>query len=143
MVDAIFLIAQAGVPIFDWHHIGAHITPEFEESNPTFLNQVIVLVWPYQARPYHDGLSTRNAVARWVEAVSTVPYSEVLGSSVVDALLQISAYDFLRSQIPLSIWAWLKKRPYLPPVSQGRSEGSGKSTVSYIRGLGDVEILKS
>jgi hypothetical protein len=142
MVNAISLNAQASVPIFKWRHIGAHITPVFDESSPPSLNQVIALVWPY-ARCYHDGLSTRNTVARWVRAASTVPYSEVVGRSVVDALLQISADDILRSQIPLNIWVWLKNRPSLPRVCQGRSLGSGKSTVSHIRGLGDVEILKS
>jgi hypothetical protein len=88
-------------------------------------------------------VSTRNAVARWVEAASTIPYSEVVGRSVVDALLQISADEFLRSPIPLNIWAWLKNRPSLPRVCRGRSEGPGQSAVSHIRGLGDVEIVKS
>jgi hypothetical protein len=142
MANAISLIAQASVPVFKWRHIGAHITTVFDESSPPSLNQVITLVWPY-ARRYHDGLFTRNAVARWVEVASTIPYSEVVGRGVVDALLQISADDFLPSQIPLNVWAWLKKRPPLPRVCQGRSEGSGKSTVRHIRGLGDFEILKS
>jgi hypothetical protein len=142
MVNAISHVAQADVPVFKWRHIGAHITAVFDESSPPSLNQVITLVWPY-ARRYHDGLSTRNAVARWVEVASTVPYSEVVGRSVVDTLLQISADDFLRSQIPLTMWAWLKKRPSLPPGCRGRSKGSGEYTVSHIRGLGDFEILKS
>jgi hypothetical protein len=142
IVNAITLIARASAPIFKWRHIGAHITAVFDESSPPTLNQVITLVWPYAHR-YHDELFTRNAVARWVKAASTVPYLEVVGPSVVDALLQISADDFHRSPIPLNIWSWLKKRPSLPRVCQGRSKGSGQSTVRHIRGLGDVEILKS
>jgi hypothetical protein len=142
MVNAITLIAQTEVQVFEWRHIGAHITAVFDESSSPSLNQVITLVWPY-ARRYHDGLFTRNVVARWVKAASTISYSEVVGRSVVDALLQILADDLLRSQIPLNIWAWLKKRPPLPSYCRGRSEGSGQSSVRHIRGLGDVEILKS
>jgi hypothetical protein len=142
MANAISLIAQAHVPVFKWRHIGAHITTVFDESSPPSLNQIIILVWPY-ARLHHDGFPTRNAVARWVKAASTVPYSEVVSRSVVDALLQISTDDILRSQIPFNIWTWLKKRSFLPPMCRGRSEGSRQSTVSHIRGLGDVEILKS
>jgi len=88
-------------------------------------------------RPY-----TQNAFARWAVAVLAIPYSEV-DPSVVDALLQIASVGFLRPHIPLPIWARLKRLPSLPPVCRGRYLGTSPTVVNHIRGLGDIEILKS
>jgi hypothetical protein len=53
MANAISLIARTFPLIFEWCHIGAHITAVFDESSPPSLNQVIALVWPY-ARQYQE-----------------------------------------------------------------------------------------
>jgi hypothetical protein len=62
---------------------------------------------------------------------------------VVNLLLQVAHVDFLLPHIPIEIWAWLKKRPSLPPVCQGRLRGTTPDIVRHIRRLGDIEILKS
>ena len=62
---------------------------------------------------------------------------------MVDTLLQIAQVSHLRPHIPVDIWTWLKKRPSLPPVCWGRGWGTEFDIVHQIRGLGDIEILKS
>lgn len=71
------------------------------------------------------------------------PYSEEVGRSVIDALLQIASEDSLRPHIPVGVWVWLKRQPYLPPVCAGWYLGTSSDIVHHIRGLGDIEILKS
>ena len=85
----------------------------------------------------------KDLVHRWAVAASTVPYTEVVGQSVVDTLLHIASIDSLRPHIPVSIWAWLEKPPSLPPVCLGRSSGTKGDVVRHVRSLGDIEILKS
>ena len=78
--------------------------------------------------------------------------------SVVDRLLLFAKTDALRPHIPIDLWAWLKKQPSLPlgcrgqievtvrDVAQrvwGRREGNGMDVVHHVRGLGDLDILKS
>ena len=142
MINAILHVASnstcGGIT---WHRIGPYITTLFHESSPPYLNRVITLVAP--SVPWGDSAYTRNAVARWASAVLATPYSEVVGQYVVDALLQITYKDALRQEIPIDIWAWLKRRPSLPPVCRGRELGATSGVVRHIRGLGDIEILKS
>ena len=72
-----------------------------------------------------------------------VPYTEEVGRSAVDTLLQIASVDSLRSHIPTDSWSWLSNRPPLPTICLGRRVGSQKDVVHQVRELGDVEILKS
>ena len=65
------------------------------------------------------------------------------GQDVVDLLLQIASVHSLLPHIPIEIWAWLKERPSLPPVCWGRESGTSRNIIRHIRGLGDIEILKS
>ena len=139
MIDAISCVASSSWGGFMWYTIGPYITPLFDESSPPYLNQAIILVAPsVRWGPY-----TPNAVARWTAAVLATPYSEVVGQNVVDALLQIAGRNHLRLDIPIGVWALLKERPSLPPVCLGRRHGSETTVVCHIRGLGDIEILKS
>lgn len=71
------------------------------------------------------------------------PYSEAVGQSVASALFKIARKDALRPNIPIEIWAWLNRRPFLPPAYRGRMLGTTPGAVHHIRGLGDIEILKS
>ena len=124
-----------------WRPIGPYIITLFDESSPPYLNQAIVL-----ASPCADWISrayTPNAVARWSAAVLATPYSEEIGQSVVDALLQIVRNASLRPHLPDFIWEWLKRRPSLPPVCLGRRRGTTPDVVDHIRKLGEIEILKS
>ena len=82
------------------------------------------------------------AVARWVAEASAIPYTEEVGSSVVDALFQIAWVDLLRPHIPIEIWRWLKSQPPLPFMYCGLSAGGHESVAVYLHKLGDVDILK-
>jgi hypothetical protein len=126
---------------FVWDRIRPYITSWFDESSPPSLDQAITLVSP--CANWGRGPYNQSSVARWAAAVSATPYSEAVGQRVVDALLHIAWNEFLRSHIPIEIWAWLKKQPSLPPICRGRSLGTTQGVVRHIRGLGDIEILKS
>ena len=142
MIDAISHVASNPKCWgFTWRHIGPYITTLFDESSPPYLNQVITLVTP--SVRWVGSTYTPNMVARWTAAVLETKYSEAVGQNVVDALLQIAFKDTLRQEIPIDIWAWLKRRPSLPPVCRGRKLGATSVVVRYVRGLGDIEILKS
>ena len=142
MLDAILRAAGAEDSVLTWPHIGTHITALFDTSSPPTLNRAITFAAPCIPW-YRDELNAKNTVARWAAAALEVPYSEEVGQSVVDTLLRVSCYDTLLPHIPVDIWALLKKRPSLPPVCQGRSFGSQGRIVGHVRGLGDIEILKS
>ena len=140
MFDAILCVAKASEFIFKWRHIETHVAAVFDEHSSSSLDRVIALASPLVSR--HNGFETRGATARWATAASTIPYSEEVGPSVVDLLLRVSDNDSLR-RTPIYIWEWLKNRPSLPPVCLGRSKGSQRTIVRHVRGLGDIEILKS
>ena len=90
-----------------------------------------------------DWQNSEKMVARWVSAITAVGDTKGIGQNVVDALLQIAYFDQLRPHINVDVWAWLKKRPSLPPTCDGRFLGTVGDIVRHIRGLGDIEILKS
>ena len=142
MVDAILLAAKVSVRILEWPQLWVHISPVFDGCSPPSLNRVIALFFPYIPW-YYNCPDPGNSVSRWVAAASAIRYSEEAGPSVVNALLRISASESLRSHIPADIWAWLEQRPSLPPVCIGRLVGSWRSIIRHVRGLGDIEILKS
>ena len=115
-----------------------------DEEDFDFPDWVVTLVSPYA----QWGFASTNAVTRWAEAALAVPYTEEVGQMVVDTLLQIAYYededeDSLQSFIPVDIWAWLKKRPSLPPTCRGRDLGTVGWVVRRVRELGDVELLES
>ena len=142
MIDAISNVASNPKCWgFTWRRIGPYVTALFDESSPSYLNQVITLVAP--SVRWGDNTCAQNAVARWTAAVLATPYSEVVGQNVADALLQIACEESLQPHVPVRIWAWLKRRPSLPPVCRGRELGATSDVVRHIRTLGDIEILKS
>ena len=124
-----------------WEPVRPYIASLFDEPSHLSLNRVITLISPYA--PWEYWRDNENRVARWISAVMTVPYTEEIGQSVVDALLQIAATGKLRPHITTDVWAWLKKPQSLPPACRGRYIGTTGSIVRHIRGLGDIEILKS
>jgi hypothetical protein len=142
MINAIFRLASKSTSgRFMWYRIRLYVTTWFNESSSPSLNRAITLAAPcanWMRQPY-----TQNAVARWAAAASTIPYSEEVGRSVVDALLQIAFHHHLRPHIPIEIWAWLKRRPSLPPVCEGRYWSTTSDVVRHIQELGDIELLKS
>ena len=111
-----------------------------DEGVPNFPNRVVTLMSPCAHwRPS----SNTNAVTRWAEAALTIPYTEEVGQSVIDTLLQIASVDRLLPYIPADVWAWLKKQPSLPPICHGRLVGTADHVVRKVRGLGDVGILEA
>ena len=142
MLDAVsdaFRASNSLWPI--WHHAQPYIWSLFSRPNHPSLHRVITLTSPYI--DWYKGLCDKSMVSRWVAATLAVPYTETAGQSVVDTLLQIGVEDDLRLHIPVNIWAWLKKQPSLPPTCRGRRWGTKFDMVHQIRGLGDIEVLKS
>ena len=141
MVDVILATAGASQSVFAWDHIRTYINTLFHESSPLSLNRVIVLIPSYF--PWCIGFPTEKAVIRWAAAVSLVAHSKEVAQSVVDTLLWISDDDSLRPLIPAKVWEWFKTCPSLPPTRWGRTAGSLSKVVLHVRGLEDIEILKS
>ena len=127
-----------------WDHAQPYLRSLLSRPNHPPLHRAIILTSPYI--DWDSELCDEIMVSRWVRwvaATSAAAYTEAVGQSVVDTLLQIARVDHLRPHIPIDIWTWLKKRPSLPPVCWGRRWGTTFDIVHQIRGLGDIEILKS
>ena len=109
--------------------------------DPFSMDWLIIFASPHVS--WHDEPYDGDMVARWAWAARTISYTEEVGQSVVDTLLHIASVDSLQQHIPVDIWPWLKKQPFLPPECSGRSRGSSRDVVRHVRALGDIEILKS
>ena len=142
MADAIsHAVVASDSGRFLWHCIGRYITTLFDKPIPASLNWAITLA-SLQV-PWSGNLHNESTVTRWAAAISTVPYTEEVCQSVVDALLQIAHTNSLRPHIPVEAWAWLKRWPSLLPLSEGPPEGSQGDVARHVRGLRDIGILKS
>ena len=120
-----------------WGAITPFISTLFEAAS----DQAVVLTSPRV--PWDREPDATRAVTRWASAASTVQHTDEVERSVVNALLSIASVDRLRPHILDGHWSWFNKRPILPPVCLGRSVGTRKHVVRYVRKLKDVEILKS
>jgi hypothetical protein len=141
MFDAVLCTVRA-LELWDfvWVRIQWYIPTQLEKSSLPSLNRFIALASQDLTSSIQIG---RLTVLRWAAAVLAAPYTEELGQSVVGATLHIASDDALRPQIPTDVWMLLRKRPSLPPVCWGRAFGASEGVVRHIRGLGDLEILKS
>ena len=130
---------------FMWRHVGDYITSWFDESSPPSLNHAIIFAAPCANWCYCRGTCTctGRTVARWAAAVSATPYSEAVAQNVVGALFKIACNDSLRPHIPVEIWAWLKRQPFLPPTYQERAYAAKPKVIHHVRRLGDIDLLKS
>ena len=122
---------------FIWGRIAPLATTLLTEASP----QVITLLSPHI--PWGKSTDGGNLVRRWAAATSTVQYTDEIGESVVDTLLQFGSDHDRRQHIPADVWSWLNKRPFLSPVCRGRRLGSGQGVIRTVRELGDINILKS
>ena len=118
-----------------------HIEPVAVKLHPEASPRAIILASPYI--PWDRLTDRRDLVKRWATAASAVPYTEEISQSVVDVLLQIASVSKLVPSIPVDVWSWLTKRPPLPPFCLGRRVGTRSRVVKVVRGLKDVEVLKS
>ena len=121
---------------FIWNPI---VPALFDKISPL----TIVLISPYVDWNSTSLADRESLVTQWAAATSAVPYTEEVGQSVVDVLLQVSPWPFLLSRVPIDIWGWLEKRPFLPPKCYGRTMGGEDCVVRHVRALGDINILKS
>jgi len=124
-----------------WRCIRPLIATLLNKESHVSLKQAVILASPHLR--WRDFLNNKEFVKLLVAAASAVPYTEEVGMSVVDTLLQIASNDSLRSSIPLDVWSWLNERPSLPATCWGRYLGSHQNVVRTIRRLEDVETLKS
>ena len=109
------------------------MAPLFNEPIPPLLNQAIALALSTPTVWFQDvELLEENMVAMLATVASAAPYIEEVGRSVVDTLLQVASIGFLRPYIPIELWAWLRKRPSLPPRCFGRIRGSAPDVVRYV-----------
>jgi hypothetical protein len=142
MIDVIFRAARASrSKDFLWRRVTLYASKLFEKRSPTPLNRVIVFISPYI--PWGGALNNKVAVARWATAVSAVPWTDEVGQDLVDALIRIASVDFLRPHIPIEMWRLLNRRPSLPPAYSGEFSNWHLGIIPYVRGLRDIEILKS
>ena len=140
MIDAIFHLGWTLPP---WDLFGDRIRQYtvtlLKKPIPPSLNRAILLLSPYTSIFDWD----KTMVDKWVVAASAVLYSEEVGRSVVDMLLQLASSDTGRQYIPIDMWAWLEKQPSLHPGCRGRDWGRGRDLVCYVRQFGDLNVLTS
>jgi len=122
---------------FAWDRANDLTCTLLHEATP----RTIVLVLPHIQWPVLT--DDEDLVQRWVEAVSAVQYTEEVARCVVEILLLVAS-DVTRLHHPtIDVWSWLTKRPSLSPFCRGRYQGSRRCVVEAVRGLGNIEILKS
>lgn len=108
----------------------------FRNASP----RAIVLISPYVM--WSPSTGAEDLIPKWAAALSRVLYTEKVGQSVVDTLLQITGNPSLLPYIPTNVWSWLNRRPHLPRVHLGR-QPENCCVVQTIRALNDIEILTS
>ena len=141
VVGAFLRAARAsGSPGFTWRRIEPFMTTLFDKPGTPSLDRVITLVSPYLR--WDNPHFNQNTVTRWSTAVLTVPYTEEIGQSAVDTLLQIASIDSLQRHIPVSIWSWSNDKTFLPPTWLGAHIRTPE-VIRQIRALGNTEILRS
>ena len=119
-----------------------YITTLFAKLNAPSLNRAIVLALSHVYRC--DLLANQTTVMKWAAAAMEVPYTEETCLAVVSTLLSVASQNSLRSYIPVGLWKRLKNISSPPPgIYWSISWGTSPDVVRYVRGLGDIEILKS
>jgi len=127
----------SGVMYFTWHRIDRFAGPLLSGASP----RAIVLTSPHI--PWYLLTDRKDLVRQWAAATSLVPCTEEVAQCVVDTLLQIASRKKLLPHIKEDLWAWMTRRPYLPPVCAGRYYATYPHVAKAVRKLQDVEILKS
>lgn len=124
-----------------WHQIKPFVATLLNEESSISLKQAIIFASPHL--PW-DKFSTEKHFIQLLGAASVaVPYSDKIGQSMAETLLQIAPNGSLQPHIPASMWSWLNKHPVLPPVCPGRARGSVQDVVQTVRALRDIEVLTS
>jgi len=122
-----------------WYCIEPFLSALLDEDIPILSKRAVILVSPHI--PWWQFKKGGQLIRLWATATSEVDYTDEVGQSVVDTLLQIACWK--SPPIPPRMWSWLNRRPCLPPVCSGRYWGSRQAVFKTVRALGDFEILTS
>jgi len=125
---------------FLWGHTQPFMNTLLNDTSDIPLKRAAMFASPYI--PWY-GEESRDLVQAWVATASTIPKEKEIAPSVVGALLQIAFNGLLPPGNHGDVWSWLTLRPSLPPISRGRYQGSHSRVMQQVRGLKDIEILKS
>ena len=126
---------------FWWRRVGPFMDKLFDDTSLVSSKRTLVLASPHM--PWGQSGFEIGLARKWAVAVSMDPKEEGIALNVVDTLLQIASAELLPPDLHSDVWSWLTLRPSLPPVCQGRGVGSRSRVVQTVRGLKDIEILKS
>ena len=111
------------------------------EESPMSLKQTAILASPYLCwRWMYD---KKDLIQLLAAAASVVPYTDDIGQSMANTLLQIASGHNSQLHIPSSMWVWLGRCPLLPPACIACRNASVQGVVKMVRALGDIQILKS
>ena len=141
MADAIISTVVASKDHCFMYPLGPCIAMLFEKPSSSFLNRLITNMSPHIN--WRDDSHGEKLVVQWSAAVLAVQEIGEVSQSVVSTLLQIASIDSLRPHIPVKIWELIKSKPSLPPLCWGWHPVTTPNVVHYIRGLRDLEIIKS
>jgi len=128
------------VPQISWRHALDSLCTALRGATP------LTMVLASAHIPWDSDLleGKEDLVQSWVAMTSAVESTEgIAPECVVGTLFQIAALDELSPHITIDVWLWLTKRPSLPLFSRGYYYGSRRQVVKAVRGLEDIEILKS
>jgi len=138
MFDAFLYAARASMKQkFLWKRAEQFASPLLSKASP----RAILLASPHI--PWRLLKHRGDLVQLWAMATRDVPYTEEIGESVVNTLLQIASEAPLLPHIPLQVWSWLTKLPSIPPVCLGRCNGTRPHIIRAVRRFRDIGILKS
>jgi len=127
--------------VFLWHCVRPFLDTLFNVTSHVSLKRAGILASPYL--PWVGWYLGKETIQAWAVAASTIPEENEVVPSIVDVLLQIASRGFLQPYYHGDVWSWLKLRPSLPPICKGRRVGSDHSIVRMVRGLKNIEVLKS
>jgi len=142
MISDVFLHAAKSSRTggFLWYCIKPFMNTLFSDASDISLKRTAILAFSYTSWNTRD---SHDLVRAWVETASAIPKEEEVAPSVVDALLQMAFFELLPPGNHGDVWSWLTLRPSLPPICRGRYMGSHRGVMQQVRGLKDIEILKS
>jgi len=103
-----------------------------------------ILALPHLELVWLDSSDTRAFIDLWISAASSLEETEEVCEAVVDVLLQMAFFHPVRAHISPEAWAWLNKRPSLPPRCRGRLLCSiGSNVLPSVRSRKDIGLLTS